>query len=382
MVFGAFFDFAERSIMTTDESYMNMALELAKRGMGAVNPNPLVGAVIVKNGKVIGKGWHQKFGGLHAERNALADCKESAEGATIYVTLEPCCHYGKTPPCTEAILQSGIRRVVTGSGDPNPLVAGKGIQILRDAGLTVETGVLKRECDALNAVFFHYIKNKRPYVVMKYAMTLDGKIATASGASKWITGEEARENVQKDRNRYMGIMAGVGTVLADDPRLTCRISGGRDPIRIICDTKLCTPLTGNVVATAHETRTILATACKDEARLTPYREAGCEVLLVPEKEGHIDLDELMQRLGEKGIDSILLEGGGTLNFSALKQGIVQRVQAYIAPKLFGGADAKSPVEGCGVALPADGWQLSDLTVRRIGTDFLVEGDVKYSCLRE
>ena len=165
--------------MTVDESYMDMALELAKRGMGAVNPNPLVGAVIVKDEKVIGKGWHERFGGLHAERNALADCKESTEGATIYVTLEPCCHYGKTPPCTEAILASGIRRVVIGSSDPNPLVAGKGIRILQEAGLTVETGVLKKECDALNAVFFHYIKTKRPYVVMKYAMTLDGKIATA-----------------------------------------------------------------------------------------------------------------------------------------------------------------------------------------------------------
>lgn len=368
--------------MTVDESYMDMALELAKRGMGAVNPNPLVGAVIVKDEKVIGKGWHERFGGLHAERNALADCKESTEGATIYVTLEPCCHYGKTPPCTEAILASGIRRVVIGSSDPNPLVAGKGIRILQEAGLTVETGVLKKECDALNAVFFHYIKTKRPYVVMKYAMTLDGKIATATGASKWITGEDARKNVQKDRNRYMGIMVGLGTVRADDPRLTCRIPGGRDPIRIICDTGLCTPPESNVVTTAHETKTILATACADETKHAPYREAGCEILVVPKKEGHIDLNELMRMLGEQGIDSILLEGGGTLNFSALKQGIVQRVQAYIAPKLFGGAEAKSPVEGSGAVLPSDGWQLSDISVRRIGADLLVEGDVKYSCLPE
>ena len=217
---------------------------------------------------------------------------------------------------------------------------------------------------------------------MKYAMTLDGKIATASGASKWITGEDARENVQKDRNRYMGIMAGIGTVRADDPRLTCRIPGGRDPIRIICDTGLCTPPESNVVTTAHETKTILATACADETKHAPYREAGCEILVVPKKEGHIDLNELMRMLGEQGIDSILLEGGGTLNFSALKQGIVQRVQAYIAPKLFGGAEAKSPVEGSGAALPSDGWQLSDVSVRRIGADLLVEGDVKYSCLPE
>ena len=368
--------------MTTDESYMKMALKLAECGIGAVNPNPLVGAVIVKDGRVIGKGWHAKYGGLHAERNALADCKESPKGATIYVTLEPCCHYGKTPPCTEAILQSGIRRVVTGSADPNPLVAGKGIKILQDAGLTVDTGVLKEECDALNAVFFHYIKEKTPYVVMKYAMTLDGKIATASGASKWITGEEARKNVQNDRNRYMAIMAGVGTVLADDPKLTCRIPGGRNPIRIICDSKLRTPFKSNVVAAADEGKTILATACTDEEKIRPYLEAGCEVLTIPEKEGHIDLNVLMRLLGEKGIDSILLEGGGTLNYSALKQGIVHKVQAYIAPKLFGGADAKSPVEGCGVILPADGFLILHPTIRKIGADILIEGEVGDSCLRD
>lgn len=368
--------------MTTDESYMKMALKLAECGIGAVNPNPLVGAVIVKDGRVIGKGWHAKYGGLHAERNALADCKESPKGATIYVTLEPCCHYGKTPPCTEAILQSGIRRVVTASADPNPMVAGKGIKILQDAGLTVDTGVLKEECDALNAVFFHYIKEKTPYVVMKYAMTLDGKIATASGASKWITGEEARENVQNDRNRYMAIMAGVGTVLADDPKLTCRIPGGRNPIRIICDSKLRTPFKSNVVAAADEGKTILATACTDEEKIRPYLEAGCEVLTIPEKEGHIDLNVLMRLLGEKGIDSILLEGGGTLNYSALKQGIVHKVQAYIAPKLFGGADAKSPVEGCGVILPADGFLILHPTIRKIGADILIEGEVGDSCLRD
>lgn len=366
----------------TDEEYMKVALELAKRGEGAVNPNPLVGAVIVKEGKIIGEGWHERYGGLHAERNALANCSEDPTGATIYVTLEPCCHYGKTPPCTEAIIENGIKRVVVGSGDPNPLVAGKGIQILRDAGITVDTGVLKEACDNINEVFFHYIKTGRPYVVMKYAMTMDGKIATVTGASKWITAEAARENVQKDRNRYTAIMAGVGTVLADDPMLTCRICGGRNPIRIICDTELRTPLFSNLVKTAGEVRTILASSCVDEEKRKPYLEAGCEIITLSKKDGHIDLECLMKELGEQKIDSILLEGGGTLNFSALESKIVQRVQTYIAPKIFGGAEAKSPVEGKGVAQPKDSFRLIHPVIRQIGEDILVESEVEYSCLPE
>ena len=205
-----------------DMDYMRLALELADRGRGWTNPNPMVGAVIVKNGRVIGEGYHHRCGGLHAEREAFAACTGSPAGATMYVTLEPCCHHGRQPPCTEAILESGISRVVVGSGDPNPLVAGKGLEFLRAHGVEVETGVLQKECDALNHVFFHYIRIKRPYVVMKYAMTIDGKIATRTGASRWITGEEARRWVHQDHHRYTAIMAGVGTVLADDPLLTCR----------------------------------------------------------------------------------------------------------------------------------------------------------------
>ena len=217
-----------------DSSYMALAVELAERGVGWVSPNPLVGAVLVKDGCVIGRGWHERCGGLHAERAALADCREDPAGAVLYVTLEPCCHTGRQPPCTEAILAAGIRRVVVGSMDPNPLVAGKGVELLRTHGVEVETGVLREQCDALNPVFFHYIRTKRPYVVMKYAMTLDGKIAAYTGASRWITREAARRHVHEMRHRYRGILAGVGTVLSDDPLLTCRIPGGRDPVRIIC----------------------------------------------------------------------------------------------------------------------------------------------------
>ena len=225
------------------QDFMRRAMALAKNGIGAVDPNPLVGAVIVKDGEIIGEGWHARFGGLHAERNALANCRTCPEGATIYVTLEPCCHYGKTPPCTEALLEAGIAKVVIGSRDPNPKVAGKGAAILRAAGVEVEEDFLRAECDALNGPFFHYITMKRPYVAMKYAMTADGKIATVTGASQWITNEDSRHHVHQLRRRYPAILAGIGTVLADDPMLNCRLGDdGRNPIRIICDSKLQIPL--------------------------------------------------------------------------------------------------------------------------------------------
>ncbi|MDY5613019.1 bifunctional diaminohydroxyphosphoribosylaminopyrimidine deaminase/5-amino-6-(5-phosphoribosylamino)uracil reductase RibD [Dysosmobacter sp.] len=358
-----------------DMDYMRLALELAEQGCGWTNPNPMVGAVIVKDRRVIGEGCHHRCGGLHAEREALADCKESPAGATLYVTLEPCCHHGRQPPCTEAILEAGIKRVVVGSGDPNPLVAGKGLEFLRAHGVEVETGVLQAECDALNYVFFHYIRTKRPYVVMKYAMTLDGKIATRTGASQWIAGEDARRQVHQDRHRYTAIMAGVGTVLADNPLLTCRMEGGRNPVRIICDTHLRTPLDSQIVRTAREVPTILAVGEAASAQAVPYRDAGCQVWVLPERDGHVNLSVLMERLGAAEIDSVLLEGGGTLNWAALECGVVQRVQAYIAPKLFGGAAAKSPVAGLGVEIPAQAVRLKNATVTQIGEDFLLEGEV-------
>lgn len=359
-----------------DTEYMRLALDLAGRGLGWTSPNPMVGAVIVKDGRVIGQGWHARYGDLHAERSALKNCTESPAGATLYVTLEPCCHHGRQPPCTEAILEAGIRRVVVGSEDPNPLVAGKGIDILRRAGVIVETGVLREECDALNQVFFHYIQTGRPYVVLKYAMTLDGKIATRTGASRWITGEAARHRVHEDRHRCSAILAGVGTVLADDPLLTCRMEGGKNPLRIICDTHLRTPLTSQIVCTAREVPTILAAGTAAAERAAAYEAAGCRVWLLPERNAHVDLDALMERLGSEKIDSVLLEGGGTLNWSALEQGLVQRVQAYIAPKLFGGT-AKSPVEGLGVEQPDQAIRLNHMTLTPLGEDFLLEGEVDH-----
>ena len=362
------------------EKYMRYALELAKKGVGAVNPNPLVGAVIVKDDRIIGEGYHKKYGELHAERNALADCRrrgENPEGAVIYVTLEPCCHYGKTPPCTEAIIESGIKTVYIGSKDINPLVAGGGIAVLREHGIEVVTGVLEKECDSINEVFFHYIKTKLPFVVMKYAMTMDGKIATYTGASKWITGEAARHKVHEDRNRYAAIMTGVGTVLKDNPLLTCRIENGNNPIRVICDTNLRTPLNANVVVTAKEIPTIIATCCKDIQKYRPYIDAGCEILTVREKSGDnaktvIDLTDLMKKLGEKKIDSVLLEGGAAINWSALSAGIVNKVQTYIAPKIFGGETAKCPVGGIGAEAVSEAFGLEIKSVSRIGEDILIE----------
>lgn len=352
-----------------------MALELAKKGTGRTAPNPLVGAVIVKDGRVIGQGWHERYGEAHAERNALTSCQESPEGAVMYVTLEPCCHHGRQPPCTDAILTSGIRRVVIGSDDPNPLVAGKGIQLLRAQGITVTTGILREDCDRINAVFFHYIQTGLPYVVMKYAMTLDGKIAAYTGASKWITGEAAREHVHQQRHRYTAIMAGVGTVLADDPLLTCRIPDGKNPIRIICDSKLSTPLTAQIIQTARQVPTILATCCTEQKRQLAYETAGCRVLTAESKNGRVDLRKLVQQLGREGIDSILLEGGGTLHWAALESGIVQKVQAYIAPKLLGGQSAKTPIEGQGFPTPAQGIHLVNSRITQLGEDFLVESEV-------
>ncbi|MCI8796265.1 MAG: bifunctional diaminohydroxyphosphoribosylaminopyrimidine deaminase/5-amino-6-(5-phosphoribosylamino)uracil reductase RibD [Dorea sp.] len=360
----------------TDRDYMYRAIELAKQGVGWTNPNPMVGAVIVKDGRIIGEGYHRRCGELHAERNAIASLKESAVGASIYVTLEPCCHYGRTPPCTEAILEQGITRVVIGSRDPNPEVAGKGVQILQKAGVRVEEDFMREECDRLNSIFFHYIINKTPYVVMKYAMTADGKIATRTGASKWITGEAARAEVQKLRRRCMGIMAGIGTVLADDPMLNVRIEGGRSPIRIICDSDLRIPPDSQICRTAKEFPTIVACAAarlrNREEKIVRLERLGIQVIQTFGGKETVDLKELMRILGGQGIDSILLEGGGTLNDSALQAGIVKEIQAFVAPKIFGGNEAKTPVAGRGIDLPDEAVHLALEKISQIGEDLLLE----------
>lgn len=365
-----------------EEQFMKRAIELAKQGAGWTAPNPLVGAVVVKNGRVIGEGYHRKYGELHAERNALAACTEDPAGATLYVTLEPCCHYGKTPPCTEIIIEKKIAKVVIGSRDPNPKVAGKGARILREHGIEVVEDYMREACDALNPVFFHYITTKTPYVVLKFAMTLDGKIATRTGASKWITGEAARNHVHQLRGRYAGILAGIGTVLADDPMLNCRIDGAHQPLRIILDSHLRIPMGSRLVRSAKEYPLLIvcneSTWDREEGtnRIQKLEEAGAKVWTLPEKNGHPDLNVLMQRLGEEKIDSVLIEGGGTVNEAALKAHIVHHVYAYIAPKIFGGEDAKTPVEGSGIRLPQECAKLRLDKITVLLNDMLLEYDVE------
>ena len=370
-----------------DKKYMRLAINLAKKGAGYTAPNPLVGAVIVKNDKIIGQGFHEKYGQLHAERNALADCRSRGndpKGASIYVTLTPCCHYGKTPPCTEAIIECGISHVIIGSRDPNPQVLDKSIELLKAAGIKVTTDFLREECDQLNPIFFHYITCHTPYVTLKYAMTMDGKIATFAGHSQWITGETARAKVHQDRHLHTAIMVGIGTVLADDPLLTCRLASGsgKNPIRIICDSNLRTPLTSKIVTTASEVETMIATAENDPTYHAPYLEKGCKILVVPkDASGSIDLKILMVLLGTMKIDSILLEGGAALNWSALHAGIVNRLQAYIAPKIFGGKNALSPVAGDGIEFPSEAVKLTNSKITAIGEDLLIESEV-LPCLQE
>lgn len=367
--------------MQKKEEYMRRALELARKGEGHTSPNPMVGCVVVKDGRIISEGYHEKYGEFHAERNALTRCTEDTAGADLYVTLEPCCHQGKTPPCTDIIIEKKIARVFVGSMDSNPLVAGKGVQILRDHGIYVETGILDAECRKLNEVFYHYIATKTPFVVMKYAMTLDGKIACATGDSKWVTGEIARTQVHRMRGRYRGIMVGIGTVLADDPMLNCRVEGGVDPVRIICDSNLHIPTESQIVKTASDIETIVA--CSQEAleserkqeKIRRLKEAGVQIIGTEGAHG-VNLVELMKKLGGQNIDSILLEGGGTLNASALEDGIVNKVYAYIAGKLIGGMDARSPVEGMGIDRMADAITLQNVEIEKLGDDFCIVGYVK------
>lgn len=362
------------------EGYMKLALELAKKGIGRVHPNPMVGAVIVKDGKILGQGYHKKCGEGHAEVNAFKDAEEkneNVEGAEMYVTLEPCSHFGKTPPCADKIIEKKISKVFIGTLDPNPLVAGRGVKKLKDAGIYVEYGILESECYKLNEVFMKYIVKKEPFVVMKTGMSLDGKIATYSGESKWITEERSREDVHNLRNELTGIMVGINTVLKDNPQLTCRVNGGRNPIRIIVDSNLKIPMDCKIVNTAKEVETIIATTDKANLdKINSLEDKGVKIIVVPSKNGKVNLKELMTILGKLKIDSILLEGGGTLNFSALEEGIVDKVKIYIAPKIIGGKDSKTPIEGKGIDNLKDAFKITNLSVSTIGEDILVEGYVE------
>ncbi len=363
-----------------DRRYMGLALELAARARGRTSPNPMVGAVVVKEGKIIGQGLHLRAGTAHAEIHALNEAGNLAAGATLYVTLEPCCHCGRTGPCTAAIIKAGISRVVTAMEDPNPLVAGKGIRLLRAAGIEVTAGVLEEEARTLNEVFIKYITTRRPFVVAKAAVSLDGKIAARSGKSKWITGAGARAYGRQLRDWYDAIMVGIGTVLADDPALTTRLpgGGGRDPARIILDSRAGIPLNARVLTQESEAPTIIAvTAGAPPEKLETLRKNGVEVLIVNEGP-RVDLIELMKLLPERGITSVLIEGGATVHGSAFAAQIVDRVAWFIAPKIIGGRDAPGPVGGMGVDSPADAAVLERVKVSRLGADLLVEGHLNYS----
>lgn len=358
-----------------DEQYMKRAIELAYKGKNRVSPNPIVGAVVVKEGKIIGEGYHAYYGGPHAEVMAL-ETVEDASGATLYVTLEPCAHYGKTPPCVDLVIRKNIKRVVIGMIDPNPLVAGKSTQKLKSHGIEVKVGVLEAECMNMNRAFIKHITTGRPYVMMKMAMSLDGKIATASGESKWITGERARAHVQTLRSQVDAIMVGIGTALKDDPRLTCRIEGGHKPLRIVVDSQLRLPLTAHVVTTVDEAPTLIATThLAPKEKIAALQAQGVQVRVCAQKDGHVDLDDLMVYLGQNHIGQVLLEGGGALNDSALRNGIVDAVQVYIAPCLIGGSQAKTPVEGQGIADLKARIKLENLQFAQVGEDFYITGDV-------
>ncbi len=357
-----------------DESFMELALRLAERGEGRVSPNPLVGAVIVKDGRIIGQGWHERFGGSHAEINAFENALEDTEGAQMYVTLEPCSHYGKTPPCAEAIIRKKIRKVHVGLLDPNPRVSGKGLQMLRDAGIEVELakGSLKEKCCKINEVFLKYITTGLPFVLYKTAVTLDGKTAAKTGDSKWVSCAESRLMVQRMRSRYSAIMAGIGTVLKDDPRLTARIEGGRNPIRVIVDTGLRIPENANVLRLMEGDRCIVACGIqKTRDKIKRLEERGIEILEIKSGAGGVELRELMRKLGDMEIDSVLLEGGGTLAYSAFQGGLIDKLAVFIAPKIAGGKGAKTAVEGEGVSLMGEAIELYGMEAEKSGSDILI-----------
>lgn len=356
--------------MQHDEQYMRLALEIAKTGLGQTSPNPAVGAVVVKNGEIVGFGAHLKAGEPHAEVHAIRMAGDKAKGATVYVTLEPCSHFGKTPPCADLLVETGVERVVIATTDPNPLVAGKGIEKLRNAGIDVTVGVFKEEADELNRVFFHYITTKTPFVTMKFAASLDGKIATKTGESKWITSEEARQDVHRYRARHDAILVGVDTVIADNPSLTVRLSeGGKNPIRLILDTHLRTPLEANVVQDgAAETWIIVGSDVPSE-RIALYTHPHVRIMSMPTPT--IDIRELLSMLAARKITSVFVEGGAKVHDSFIRANAVQEVIAYIAPKIIGGSEAKTPVGGSGFARMIDVLELTIKRVETIGRDIKI-----------
>jgi len=381
----------------TDRDYMKLALQLAERGRGRTRPNPMVGAVIVKNGRIIATGYHRKAGQPHAEVIALASAGPKAKGATLYLNLEPCCHDDKrTPPCTRAVLASGIKRVVVAMQDPNPKVTGKGIRELTRAGIKVKTGVLRSEAEHLNEVFAKWITTGRPFVTMKVATSLDGKIASATGESHWITGKTARAYVHQLRSEVDAVMVGIGTILADDPRLTARLAGkkGYDPIRIVVDSRLRIPLESKILHLASpparkgelkfrtfgagqlqsSARTVLATTKRaSNEKIQEVEKLGAQVLVMEDSNGRVNLTALMKELGRIEITNLLLEGGSELNASMLCEGLVDKAIFLIASKIIGGQNAISAVGGSMARPLSQAFNVSDLQVRRLGEDLLIQG---------
>lgn len=355
---------------------MERAIELALLGAGYVSPNPMVGAVIVKNNNIIGEGYHQKYGSSHAEVNAFLNAKEDTAGAEMYVTLEPCSHYGHTPPCAKAIIEHKIKKVYIGSLDPNPLVSGKGIQMLKNAGIKVETGIMEKECNAINPIFFKYIKTGLPYVVLKTAMTLDGKISAYSGDSKWVTNEHSRQLVQKLRHQLKAIMVGINTVIKDNPSLTCRLENGINPIRIIVDSNLKIPLSSKVLDISKGPCIIAAAENSNPRKKALLTAMGIEIIETTSNNGYVNLKELMTELGKRKMDSILLEGGGTLNFSMISNNLVDKALFFIAPKIIGGANSVTPVEGKGISVMNEAIKLKNIQFKTIEDDILIYGDLR------
>jgi diaminohydroxyphosphoribosylaminopyrimidine deaminase/5-amino-6-(5-phosphoribosylamino)uracil reductase len=372
----------------TDEKFMKLALNLAEKARGRTSPNPMVGAVIVRDGQIVGRGYHHKAGTPHAEIHAIADAGSKARGATIYVSLEPCSHYGRTGPCTQAIAEAGISRVVMAMVDPNPAVSGKGKAFLEDRGIQVCADVLEGEARRLNEAYIKYIITGRPFVVLKTAMSLDGKIATASGRSRWITSEDSRRMVHEIRDEVDAIMVGIGTVLRDDPSLTTRLPDGhgQDPVRVILDSRARIPLSSKVLNLDSPARTIVAVTSQASEEKVAELKQYAEVLVIPQREGKVDLLALMEKLGQMEIMSLLLEGGAEVNASALKAGIVDKVMVFIAPKLIGGNSSPGPIGGVGIEDLSEAVDLTDVSVDRIGEDILVTGsvstDVYRNCRRD
>jgi diaminohydroxyphosphoribosylaminopyrimidine deaminase / 5-amino-6-(5-phosphoribosylamino)uracil reductase len=355
-----------------DHYFMKLALDLAATAKGKTNPNPLVGAVIVKDGMIVGSGLHRKAGEPHAEVHAFRMAGEHAKGATLYVTLEPCSHFGQTPPCANLVKESGVSRVVIAMKDPNPLVAGRGIKLIEEAGIIVETGVLEAEAVKLNERFIHNMVHHAPFVISKVAMTLDGKIAAYNGHSKWVTGEQAREKVHYLRNETDAILVGIGTVLADDPMLTTRIpEGGKNPVRIVLDSNLRTPLDAKITDCSEAETWIFAKEGADQEKTQSLLEKGVEVFLTPNGDEGLDLSFILNQLYEKGITDVLVEGGSEVNGAFLRAGLIDKFLIYIAPKLLGGRHSLTPFTGKDVETMDEALVVDFDSVEHVGEDLLL-----------